>query len=331
MTLHSPGTALVTSLVEDATTAPSMHNAQPWRFLHRVAGDTIEVYADPARSMPRADPRHRALHLGVGAAVFNLRVGAAWRGWSASVRPLPDAENPWFLAEVTLRRATDPGESDDLAALRPALWRRHTSRHPFSDERIPDAILDRLRSAALLEGAHLLLPGPWHTDTLRGLVHDAELSEAMDAALRAEITNWTRLQDRRGDGPADGIPSYAFGPRQHGVSAPVRDFDMPRRVTGRSTADFEQRPQIVILGTADDRPLDWLRAGQAMQRVLLQATFDGLATSPISQPLEWPELRETARDPRSAMGFVQMLIRLGYGPVGEATPRRPVADVLNLV
>ncbi|MFE1441095.1 Acg family FMN-binding oxidoreductase [Streptomyces sp. NPDC058739] len=330
MALHSPDTALVTSLVEDATTAPSMHNAQPWRFLHHVAGDTVEVHADPARAMPRADPRHRALHLGVAAAVFNLRVGAAWRGWSVSVRPLPDPQNPWFLAELTLRRATDPGESDDLAALHPVLRRRHTSRHPFSDERVPDAVLDRLRSAALLEGAHLLVPGPWHTDTLRGLVHDAELSEAMDAALRAEIAGWTRQRTRRDD-YGDGIPSYAFGPRQRGVGAPVRDFDMTRQVAGRAAAHFESRPQIVILGTGLDRPLDWLRAGQAMERVLLQATLDGLATSPISQPLEWPELRETARDPRSAMGFVQMLIRLGHGPAGEATPRRPVSDVLDLM
>ncbi|MZE55277.1 nitroreductase, partial [Streptomyces sp. SID5770] len=31
----APTRALVASLVEDAVTAPSMHNAQPWRFVHR--------------------------------------------------------------------------------------------------------------------------------------------------------------------------------------------------------------------------------------------------------------------------------------------------------
>ncbi|MFF0204281.1 Acg family FMN-binding oxidoreductase [Streptomyces sp. NPDC005017] len=331
MSLHHPDTALVTSLVEDAVTAPSMHNAQPWRFLHHAGGDTVEIYGDPGRTMPRGDPRLRALHLGVGAAVFSLRVGAAWRGWSTSVRLLPDRENPWFLAEVTLRRATDPGEPDGLALLRPALRRRHTSRHPFSEERVPGPVLDRLRSAALLEGAQLLVPGPWHTDILRDLVRDAELSEAMDAGLRAEIAGWTRVRDREEDGPSDGIPSYALGPRQHGVSAPVREFDPTGRIPGRPAASFEERPQIVILGTGDDRPADWLRAGQALQRVLLQATLDGLATSPISQPLEWPDLRETARAPHSEMGYVHMLVRLGYGPAGAPTGRRPVAEVLEFV
>jgi hypothetical protein len=95
-------------------------------------------------------------------------------------------------------------------------------------------------------------------------------------------------------------------------------------------AVFETHPQIALLGTVEDTPADWLRAGQAMQRVLLQATLDGLATSLMSQPLEWPELRPSVRDPSSAVGFVHMVFRLGYGPQGDATPRRPVADVLSL-
>ncbi len=49
-----------------------------------------------------------------------------------------------------------------------------------------------------------------------------------------------------------------------------------------------------------------------------------------SQPLEWPELRWTVRDPGASMSHVQMVIRLGYGPEGPATPRRPVADVLDI-
>lgn len=49
----------------------------------------------------------------------------------------------------------------------------------------------------------------------------------------------------------------------------------------------------------------------------------------MSQPLEWPELRHLARDPLSTTSFVQMVIRMGYGPLGRATPRRPVSEVLG--
>jgi hypothetical protein len=50
-----------------------------------------------------------------------------------------------------------------------------------------------------------------------------------------------------------------------------------------------------------------------------------------SQPLEWPELRWAVRDPSDTMGHVHMVIRLGYGPQGPATPRRPAQDVLTVV
>ncbi|MFD8008784.1 Acg family FMN-binding oxidoreductase [Streptomyces sp. NPDC058955] len=318
---------LVTSLIEDAVTAPSMHNAQPWRFVHRAASGTVELYGDPSRGMPRQDPDHRALHLGCGAALFGLRVAAVHRGLRPAVRLLPAPADPWHLADV---RLDGPEHADDgLDLLYPALSRRHTSRFPFTEERIPAELLAGLGAAARVEGCHLVVPGDWHTDTVMGLVHASELFEAADDAVRAEIAAWTRTGESGEAARADGIPAYALGPRQYDVTAPVRDFGAPGRVSGRPSARFERYPQIVLLGTAEDTPEAWLRAGQAMQRILLQATLDGLATSLMSQPLEWPELRFDARDPLSAIGYVHMVFRLGYGPTGRATPRRPASEVLD--
>ncbi|WP_373412902.1 hypothetical protein [Streptomyces sp. NRRL B-24572] len=45
----------MTSLIEDAVTAPSMHDAQPWKFVARTDTGAIEL-----RGMPREDPDHRA-------------------------------------------------------------------------------------------------------------------------------------------------------------------------------------------------------------------------------------------------------------------------------
>ncbi|MFE5792778.1 Acg family FMN-binding oxidoreductase [Streptomyces sp. NPDC056503] len=318
---------LVSSLVEEAVLAPSMHNAQPWRFVHRSAATVIELHGDPSRGMPRQDPDHRALHIGCGAALFGLRVAAEHQGLRPDVRLLPDPEDPWHLADVGFGLPSDAG--GDLDVLHGALARRHTSRFPFTEEPVPAEILDGLRAAARLEGCRLTVPGEWHTDTVMGLVHASELFEAADDAVRAEIASWTRTGAAGEGAGADGVPAYAFGPRQYDVTAPVRDFGSPDRMPGRPSARFERTPQIALLGTAADTPEAWLTAGQALQRVLLQATLDGLAASLMSQPLEWPELRFDARDPLSAVGYVHMVIRLGYGPAGRATPRRPVSEVLD--
>ncbi|MFD9353447.1 Acg family FMN-binding oxidoreductase [Streptomyces sp. NPDC060031] len=321
-------TSAARALIEDAVTAPSMHNAQPWHFVLRPEDRTIELHGDFDRAMPHTDPDLRALHLGCAAALFNLRVAAAADGLETAVVLLPERDRPLYLAEVTLR---DTAAADrDLAALHPALRRRHTSRFPFTDEEIPPAVLDGLHAAALREGARLVLPDAWHTEAVLDLVHDSEHREAQDPDAREETARWTQT-DTAADGPRDaGIPAYAFGPRQRGSRAPVRDFGSWRPVPGRESAVFEQRPRIALLGTRDDTPADWLRAGQALQRVLLQATSDGLVASMTSQPLEWPELRWAVRDPVATMGHVHMVLRLGYGPQGPATPRRPAADVLEV-
>ncbi|WP_329285331.1 Acg family FMN-binding oxidoreductase [Streptomyces sp. NBC_00691] len=318
---------LVTSLIEDAVTAPSMHNAQPWKFVARTGAGVIELHGDPLRAMPVEDPDHRALRLGCGAALFGLRVGAAHRGLRASLRLLPDPEDRWHFADVELHGPDDVDRG--LAALHAALSRRHTSRFPFTEERIPSEVIDGLRASALLEGCRLVVPGDWHTDAVLEIVHDAERFEAADAAVRAEIAAWTRTGASGEGSGTEGIPSYAFGPRQYDVTSPVRDFDSPRQVPGRASAAFERRPQIALLGTVEDGPREWLQAGQALHRVLLQATLDGLSTSLMSQPLEWSELRSVISDPASTTAFVHMVLRLGYGPQGRATPRRPVSEVLT--
>ncbi|MFF0445764.1 nitroreductase [Streptomyces sp. NPDC004609] len=350
-----PDAATLASLVEDAALAPSMHNAQPWAFAFDPRARMFRVRADPAREMPVADPDRRALHLGCAAAIFNLRVAVVHAGWEPVTRLLPDPSAPELLAEVELAR---PRETyDELADLYPALHRRHTSRAPFREERIEETLLDVLRRAALLEGARLAFPDDFHRKTILELGNEAGIREFHDPAHREETARWTgdrtdaptdtgtdtgtdaRAESGAGQGPrdvpggeprGDGIPGYAFGPRPRTGGAPMRDFGTPEGSLAHELADFEQAPQLALLGTTHDRPLDWLRAGQAMERVLLEATLDGLSTSVASQALEWSDLRWAVRDPASAMGHVHMVIRLGYGPAGPLTHRRSVDDVLSI-
>nr|WP_239069634.1 nitroreductase family protein [Streptomyces sp. SID13666] len=315
-------------MVEDATAAPSMHNAQPWRFRWHSWRRVMELRADTARAMPHADPDNRALHLGCGAALFNLRVSAAHAGREPFCRLLPDPADQLLLA--TVRLDEPPSDSSALSILRPAIHRRHTSRDPFTEQEIPEAVRRELRGAARAEGADLLFPGVWHIQSLLERVQDAEGRDSLESANREETESWIRT------GPdaalsIDGVPDYAFGPVRHDGRAPVRDFAGWHRVAGRAAATFKDSPQLVLLGTAKDRPDDWLRAGQAMERVLLTATAQGLATSLTSHALERPDLRWSARDPLTAMGHVQMVLRLGYGPGGVQSPRRPVGEVLECV
>ncbi|MFD5387090.1 Acg family FMN-binding oxidoreductase [Streptomyces sp. NPDC127074] len=319
--------AVVMALVRDATAAPSMHNAQPWRFQYSRRNRVFHLRADLRGSLPHTDPVLRALHIGCGAALMNLRVAVAHEGWEATTRVLPDPSDPMLLASVTL--AGPLGDEDDPAALYPAVRTRHSSRYPFAETEIPMSVRTALVDAAQQEHVSLSFASGWHLQSVLDLAREGEARNLTDAGAAADLERFTRRADDTR--PAtEGVPESAFGPRRRTGKAPMRDFAGGKSIPGRPTADFETSPHLALLSTSRDRPVDWLRTGQAVERVLLRATLEGLAASFVTQALEWHDLRWPVRDPMAGMAYVQMVLRLGYGPPGTRTPRRPVQDVLDI-
>ncbi|WP_329000966.1 hypothetical protein OHA18_41865 [Kribbella sp. NBC_00709] len=305
-------------MLRAAVVAPSMHNTQPWRF--RFVDRTVEVYRDRERELPAEDPSRRMLFISLGAAIFNLRVAAAARGMGSEVRHLIDQRRPDLIAVVELGRP--PNES--LAALAPYLSERRTNREPFTDERLSEQVRVELGLCARMEGAVL----QW-LDTsarqwwLRMATSEAEAADDASSARTAERGRWIG-----GDRPDDGVPSSALGSRAAGSDAVVRDLAATPADAVRPVADFEREPQLAVLATRYDGPIEWLRAGQALEHVLLEATARGLSTSLLNQAIEHEELRVQINDPLGPWQRPQTVIRFGYGPSVPPTPRRAVGDVL---
>ncbi len=305
-------------LVKAAILAPSMHNTQPWRF--RFRHRTVEVHKDPNRELAAEDPHGRMTLIGVGAAVLNLRVAAASLGLTSTVSAVQDVDRPNVVAEVTVESAAS--EPVDPAPLFPYLSRRRTNRHPYADRPVPTEARQELGLAAAHEGALL----EWIDDAGRArwlleLATDADIAEADDPRRIAERQLWVGGQRTR-----DGVPSSALGPRPSARPAPVRDLAVDPADQVREPAEFERRPTLAVMWTARDDPPAWLVAGQALQRVMLVATANGLATSFLNQPIEHADLRWLIRDPSSGWVEPQIVLRFGYGPEVPSTPRRPAGE-----
>lgn len=308
----------VRSLLTAATAAPSVHNSQPWAF--EVGEHSIDLYADVTRQLTASDGAGRSLLISCGAALFNLRVAADRLGFHPRIRLLPSTDDPTHVAHLEVdHRHAHPGLMPELY---PALWTRRTNRYPFLDRHIPASILSRLQEAVALENAVLrVYEDAVEVDRIVGLLHDAELEEIATAA--SERRSWIGRTD-----PGEGVPRQSLGPMPAGPRTPFRDLGAGAD-PARGVVRFEQAPCIALLSTTLDTPIDWVRAGQALQRALLVATMAGVSASFMNQPLELADLRWLVRSPMTGVGHTQMILRLGYGVPLPATPRRPLSQVVR--
>ena len=174
-----------------------------------------------------------------------------------------------------------------------------------------------------------VIEGEERRHAVADLIADADRRQWANKGFRRELATWLHPERHRS---GDGIPGYAFGGSEIvAYVGPVllRTFDWGRGQAAKDRQLAEGSPLLAVLGTETDTPESWLAAGKALQRVLLQACASGLAVSYQNQPIEVAELRPRVSDLAGEGGFPQLLLRMGYGPEVEPTPRRPLHEVLR--
>ena len=303
---------------EAAIRAPSLHNSQPWRF--RLRDGDIEILADASRQLTVADSGGWAVRIACGAAAFNARLALAVSGNPAQVVLRPHDADPEVIARLTPGPPRPPTyREQDLFT---AIPRRHSNRQPFWPNPVPSEIRARLIEAARAEGCWLdLLVGMTALSGFAEIANSADRVLRRDFRYQAELSGWVHA-----DAAPDGVPVTAGGPVPEPQDLlPQRQFGERPRAAGR---DYEPEPLVAVLGSAADRPIDQIVAGQALQRVLLTVTDAGLASSMMSQPIEVPSARDQLRRSLSRSGTPQMTLRIGYGVRGRPTERRDLDEVL---
>ena len=321
-----PDEATVRAAVAIAGRAPSVHNTQPWRW--EAGGRSLHLYADRSRALPATDPLGADLVVSCGAALHHLRVGLAALGWRAKVHRLPNPAQPDHLAAVEFE-PMEPREPH--VALAAAIPRRRTDRRAFSSWPAPEELLDQLVVTARAEGVQAHVVTGKARDELLTAIEKAAAVQGSDAACRAEIREWSGVYPGASAGvPAANIP---VGSHRYG-NLRMREFPLGSLVQRGHSVLGEDAGALILLSTSSDDDLSRLRAGEATSAVLLEATSAGLATCPLSQPLEVVETRELVRD--EVLGgstCPQLVIRVGWAGFNAdplpATPRRPVIDLLR--
>ncbi|OHV06056.1 Acg family FMN-binding oxidoreductase [Mycobacterium talmoniae] len=324
-----PATTVQTEVIKDAVglacRAPSLHNAQPWRWV--LAGSNqLQLFLDSSR-VTLSDRSGREALIGCGAALDHLRVAMAAAGWRTLVERFPNPNDPHYLASIRFAPMDYVTEGHRRRA--DAILLRRSDRLPFIAPMHWESFEPVLRNTLDGDAVHLdVLP-----DDLRTCLAEAsQLADSLrlyDSGYHAELGWWTAPF-----APSAGIPySSLLSAAESDRVAVARGFPLPRH-RERRTAVPEDNATILLLSTDTDDRTDAVLCGEALSAVLLDCTMAGLATCPVTHITEVRTTRDMIASCLDHDAMPQVLIRVGVAPamdeVPPPTPRRPLDDVLRI-
>jgi hypothetical protein len=300
-------------VVAAAVWAPSVHNTQPWWF--SAGGQELSLHADAGRQLRVADPRGREMMISCGAALFTARLALRSLGYVPRTSVLPDSDEPLLVARVSWQRRAAAAEYEQR--LYSQVRQRRTHRGGFDPVPIPPELVAMLQEAG-------------NRAVLAAAVETAEQALELDGAYARELASWAIPP---GSTRRDGVPHTAYPGRPEFTLPyfPGRDFAKGHRwgVAGSSPSAAPRSAGLVcLLTTTSDRPVDWVDAGQALQRALLTGATCGVVAALHSQPLERARLREFLRTELCDGAYPQLVLRFGTATQTAVSVRRAPVSVL---
>jgi hypothetical protein len=329
-------------LVRASILAANAHDSQPWLF--RLTPARIDLYADTARNLGAIDPLRREMYISLGCALENLLLAAQAKGWTPTLRLMPDRANETHVARVDLSKG-----QPILSPLYSAIPNRHTNRGRYDTGRLM-ASQTLFAIAALIDEPEVRVV--WFTSeadkkafadlTIRATeAFIADLQQAADD-LAWYRNDWHQLQALK-----DGITIDASGISPL-LRAVAKIIPVSRQQDEQGWLDNTRDVQVATaaaFGTLvvhDKQDYSQrIKAGRIWERMHLWATTQGLAVQPLNQIVERAEREQSAGQvPEFAKALTALVpdtnwqalmpFRIGY-PTTQAleSPRRPAEEMAS--
>ncbi|WP_406689897.1 nitroreductase family protein [Saccharopolyspora sp. ID03-671] len=287
----------IEELCESVGHAPSVHNSRPWTLTlhHRTA----VLRENPAPVMDH-DPQGRDQRISCGAALMNLVLAVRNLGWTAQVEF--GATSGLVSAAVTAGEPSGPSPRE--AGWAEAIPKRHSHREPFSRRPVPELFREKILDAAAdpRGGGRWVGSSAEAAEIARILSRSANAFHA-DVGYTRELTGWATPEGRRLQHESGELRGLAA------VGLTARTTHLPDE---HVLARLLREESVLLIGTRGDRPVDHVRAGQAVERAWLEATSAGLSVSMMTQPLHMREVRTGLAERLGTSLIPQALMRFGY-------------------
>ena len=299
-----------------ASRAPSGHNTQPWLFDQE--GDTFIIRPDFSKALPVVDPDHRELYISLGCAAENTLLAGGKQltmdNGQLTIHFSPSAKRIVHCQLAIVNSTTS----------RRMNGRRYI-RHPITAKSL--SALTAVRPEANTN-FYLWENGSEPFERLKGFIRKGNEIQMNDPAFLTELKSWIRYNKRQAEATRDGLSYAVFGaPNLPAcLSKAIMGSMLKSSVQNRSDMKKLASASHVALFTTQHNTIEeWIRLGQTLQRFLLAATQEGIATAFLNQPCEVRSLAEEIRETFPIhREYPTLLLRLGYAKPMPYSLRRVI-------
>jgi len=317
---------LIENILSRMVLAPSAHNTQPWSFA--VTDGQVDVYANWDRHLYVSDPTTRQIYVSLGCAIANGLVAAAHHKFTTELSYLPDGAGK---DKPAARLTFSEGEADpNLASLYRFISKRHTDRTIYDKQPLTD---QEKTTLSITSNNYISL-----IDDRQSLSKIADITSLATTAtlsrqdFKTELSHWIRNNWTK---KSDGMPGFAVGmPGPISLIAPmmIKIAPIHKQEAPKSRRQIMSSSAVAIIATPTDAIPDWIKAGQLLGQLWLQAAKAGLSAMPIISSIESSDnTRNQIQHTLRADLMPQSVLRLGHGTYQDnfrPTPRHSVQDCL---
>ena len=327
-----------TRILAAAIRAPSGDNCQPWRFRFHGQG-SVRIAPDLERAKSFFDYENRATALSIGASIENMRLQAASEGFSTKVTYAGD-DAKHFSATLTFSHHEAVRVPPERIT---ALFRRTVNRRPFLPTPIAPSIRARLLQEPVDGATVQMITDRRRISQWAGVIELADRIRYSHPVIHEELFSKLLLNpqmvqdvrmglelDRLGVGPLGGMLLRWLRPwpRVQRLSR----WGLIRILASQSGLLARFTGALVLVTIAGGACQDWMRAGEQVQRLWIQAQELGLQTHPMPVALYLdqryqgeglkdflPSHHYLLQDLRSRLGSLvptgigAMIFRIGWG------------------
>ncbi len=315
-------------LLKYAVLAPSAHNTQPWKC--KIDGSTLLVYFDSGHALTLSDPIHRQAYLSLGAFVATFIHAAKAFHVNHTCDWLPDIFHlnaP--IARITIINPHQKNNHPDRELLE-QITRRKVNRTTYQDKLVPTEQLEQIKACNNDPDLYVSL--------LQNKKDRIVIAEAVYLGMQFAFKN----PQFRKELAAFVIPNYSSRPDGipghtanlglvPSIIMPyvIRQFDIGKSQGKKEKSLFLSAPVIIVISSATDDLLGWLKAGALFQRIALLLTHLEIDHAISGAPIEAPLLPIKVQQVSSSNFRPQMVFRIGYGTKKVAhSRRRSVSDIV---